>query len=135
MGRDDGAGEDDAPGRHDGAPAHVGKVEHDGAHADEGIVVHAAAVECGVVSYGDVVAQLYDGLAVEGVEHGAVLYVDGIAEADGVDVAAQDGAVPDAAVASHPDVAHEDGCLGQEASFARLGRDAAQGADDSHSME
>lgn len=132
MGRDDGVGEYYGARGHDGTFAYVGVVEHYGAHADEGVVVYPAAVERGVVTDGYVVAEFYDGFPVEGVEYGAVLYVYGVAEADGVDVAAEYGSVPDAAVASHLHVADEGCRFGQKAVLAHAGRDAVKRTNNCH---
>jgi len=104
---DDGALGDDGSGGDDGASADAGSVEDDGADADEDVVFHDAAVDGGVVADGDSVAD-EDGVAIfHAVEHGAVLDVGAGADADLVDVAAEDGVHPDGGVLAEDDVADD----------------------------
>lgn len=78
-----------------------------------------------VVAYGYIVAYLDGGFLVEGVQHRAVLYVDAVADAYGVDISAQHGVEPYAAVVADGDIAYELGCGGEKASLAVGGSKAA----------
>ena len=53
-----------------------------------------AAVERDIVPDGDIVTDLDRGLLIEGMEDGAVLDIHIVADADGVDVTAEDGVEP-----------------------------------------
>lgn len=80
-----------------------------------------ASVKSDVVSDRHIFADLYGGFLIECVEDGAVLYVDAVGDANGVDIAAYDGVEPYRAVASDDDVA-DDRCVGcDECSFADAG--------------
>ena len=124
--------EDKGAGGDDGAAVHDGVVEQGGTHPDQTVVFDTGAVNGGVVADRNVVAQFDYRFLVEGVQYGAVLDVDAIAEADGVNVAAKDGAVPDGAVVAHRDVADQGGGFGQKTVVADCGGDAFQGADQCH---
>jgi hypothetical protein len=62
---------------------------------------------------------------IEGVEHRAVLYVDAVADAYGVDVAAYYGVEPYGAVVAHDHVADYGGVFGQETILSDLRRKSA----------
>ena len=64
-------------------------------HADEAFVAHRAGVDNGAMADGDVIAH-QAGQFIGQVEHGVVLDVGMVADDDAVDVAAQDGIIPDA---------------------------------------
>jgi len=81
---DNGTGSDDAP------LADASVVEHASAHADDDVVCDDAAVDGGVVADSDPVTN-YDGIEIAlAVENSAVLHVGAGADANEVDVAAQD---------------------------------------------
>src|ERR1700674_4194557 len=122
TGGDDGAGSDD------------GAVEDDGAHADEAAGFDGAAVEDGVVAYGDIVANVNAVLFFHAVEHAVVLNVGVVADADLVNVAAEDGVHPDARVFAENDVADELGGVVDVAGVGELGSDAFVGADHGYLM-
>ena len=82
----------------DGTRTDARVVEDNGTDADEHLVLYDAAVYGGVVAYGDQFADV-DGVQVaHSVENRAVLNIGARADADGVDVAANDGVHPDAGV-------------------------------------
>jgi hypothetical protein len=114
---DDGAGSDD------------GAVENDRAHADEAAGFDGAAVEYSVVADGDVVANVNAVLFLHAVQDAVVLNVGVVADADLVDVAAEDGVHPDAGVFAKNDVADELGGVVDVAGVGELGSDAFVGAD------
>src|SRR6266446_400499 len=123
-----GTGGDDRAGPDDGA------VEEDGAHADETAGFDGAAVEDGVVAYGDVVADVDAVLFFHAVEDAVVLNVGIVADANLVDVAAEDCVHPDAGVLAENDVADELGGVVDVAGVGELGRDAFVGADHGYQM-
>ena len=82
------------------------------------------AVDNHIMAYGYVVANLYGRLLVEGVQYGAVLNVHTVADADGIDIAAQHGAEPYAALVAHDHIAHYNGVAGQKTIFAYNGVEA-----------
>ena len=106
-----------------------------GSHADDAHVLDHAAVDGGVVADGDPVAH-DDGIEVAlAVEHGAVLHVGVGADADGVDVAAQDGVHPDRGVLAEHDVAEDLGGGVDVATGGDLGRMALVAADHGEPLE
>lgn len=113
AGFDDGVAEHDGTGGYYGAFADNGIVEDNGAHADQGAVADFCAVEDDIMPDGYVVADFDYGFFVQGVEDGAVLDVDAVADADGIDVAAEYGSEPDAAAFADDDVADDDGGFGK----------------------
>ena len=104
--RDDGTGGDEA------FFADVGVAEQDRAHADERAAADALAVDDGAVADRDVIFDRV-GEAGVAVDDGAVLDVDALADGDGGDVAADDGAEPDAGVGAEADVGGDGGVVGE----------------------
>ena len=64
--------------------------------------------------------------------HGIVLNVDAVANGDGVHIATQHGAKPNAAVVAHGDIAYHHGVLGKETALAHLGDKAPHFLNDCH---
>ncbi len=116
-------------GGDDGARSDDDAVEDDGAHADEAAGFNGAAVEDGVVAYGDIVANVDAVLFFHAVEDAVVLNVGIVADADLVDVAAENGVHPDAGVFTENDVADELSGVVDVAGVGELGSDAFVGAD------
>lgn len=133
AGSDYGAAEHHGTGCDYGSGAYNGIVHHHGAHANEGVVMDLAAVEGNVMAYGDVVADFDGRLLVERVEHGAVLDIHAVADANGVDVAAEHGVKPYGALIADRKVADECGIFSNEAVAAHPGSEAAHGDDQRHS--
>jgi hypothetical protein len=107
AGRDDSVLGEDGTGGDDGAFADAAVVEDGDAHADEAGVFDDAAVDGGIVADGDPVA---DGDRVEvalAVKDAAVLDIGVGADADGVDIAAEDGVHPDGGALAEDDVAEK----------------------------
>ena len=76
-------------------------------HADNAHILDHAAVDGGIMADGDPVAH-NDGIEVAmAVEHGAVLHVGAGADANRVDVAAQDGVHPHRGALAQDDVAED----------------------------
>ena len=111
TGRNMGALGDEGVRADDAALADDGAVEDGGAHADEAIVLDGAGVENRAVSDGDEFADAHGEVLGE-VDDAAVLDVGAFADFDVVDVAAEDGGGPDAAVRGEADVADDDGLGG-----------------------
>ena len=109
AGGDVGAFGDESAGGNDGAGADSCAVEDDRAHADEAAGFDGAAVEDDAVANGDVVAEDERVRVAHNVEDTAVLDIGAGADADVMDVAADDGAGPDAGVGGDGDVADDDG--------------------------
>ena len=87
---------DESAGGDDGACSDFCAVQDDRAHADEAAGFDGAAVEDDAVADGDVVAEDQGWVVTHDVEDGAVLNICAGANADVVDVAADDDAGPDA---------------------------------------
>ena len=83
----------------------------------------------GVVAHADVVAEVDAVLFFHAVEDAVVLNIGVVADADLVDVAAEDGVHPDAGVFAEDDVADELGRVVDIASVGELGSNALVGAD------
>lgn len=77
------------------ARGNMGIVEHSGAHAYEHVVVNLAAMQTDVVTHGDVVAYLDVGLSLGAMQASTVLYGYTRPDANLVDVATNDGTIPD----------------------------------------
>ncbi len=122
AGGDDGMLCDEGAGADDAALTDDGTVEDDGAHSDEAFVVDGAGVDHGLVADGDAGAD-EAGEIVGEVEHGAVLDIGGIADLDTVDVAPEDGPVPDAGVLADGDIATDVRGWGDEGGRVDAGRD------------
>src|SRR6478736_5071187 len=99
--RNDRAGGDDA------AFADFGVVQDDAAHADQAAVANGAAVQRDGVPHGDPVPHGNAVFVAHAVEHAAILHVGVFANADGKDVAADDGVHPDAGVFADLNVAND----------------------------
>ena len=110
-------------------------VEDDRTHAHQRAVLDGGAVDGDVMTYRDIVAYLDGRFLVKRVQHAAVLYVDTVAYAYGVDVAAQYGAEPDAAFVAHYYIAYDGGVVGKETIFAHLRREAAYFLDECHILQ
>ena len=121
----DSLGQDDRASCYDSSFADDDIIHHDGSHADEGVVTDMAAVERDIVPDGDIVADLDRGLLIEGVEDGAVLDIDVVADADGIDVTAEDGVEPDTAALPEDDISDDGSVDSEEAVLTDLRRDAS----------
>ncbi len=128
AGRDFGAFGDEGASGDDGAGADFCAVEDDGAHADEAARFDCAAVEDDAVADGDVVTEDERVRVAHYVEDGAVLDICARADADEVDVAADDDAGPDAGVGGDGYVADDDGLRIDVGGFGDAGGAAAVGA-------
>ena len=100
---------------------HFGIIHNDCSHSDQGIVMNFGAMDHYVMADRDIIADLDGRLLIESMEHGAILDIDTVADGDGVDIAAQHGAEPDAALIAHSDIAHEGSIIGNKAILADLG--------------
>ena len=125
VGLDDGLGQDDRACSYDSPFADDDIIHHDGSHADEGVVTDMAAVERDIVPDGDIVTDLDRGLLIEGMEDGAVLDIDVVADADGIDVTAEDGVEPDTAALPEDDISDDGSVDSEEAVLTDLRRDAS----------
>ncbi len=120
---------DQGTGGDDGAGADDGAVEDDAAHAYEAAGFDGAAVENDGVAHGYVVADVDTILFLHAVEDAVVLDVGVVADANLVDIAAEDGVHPDAGVLAYDYVADELGGVVDVSGFGELGGDAFVGAD------
>ena len=100
---------------------------HDhGLHADESAVFHGAAVEGDAVADGDVVADderragVFGVFLVGDMQHGEVLDVAPVADADEVHVAACHDVIPDAALRADLHVADDNGGFGDKGAGDRF---------------
>src|SRR5690606_26593063 len=95
-----------SPCSHHGAAAHPGAVQQDGAHADQGFVLYDGTADDGRVADGHPLAYFHR-IPFVGVDDHAVLDVAVFADADGLDVAPQDGAEPDADAVGQCHIPHD----------------------------
>lgn len=109
----DGAGfyfhafEDDGSGSDDGIFSDFRVIHNDRAHADEHAFLNSATVHYGVMTDGYVVADGDPGFFIGTMDDDAILDIHLVADADAVDIAADDGIEPDAAVIAHLHVSHD----------------------------
>src|SRR5690554_5959845 len=89
-------------------------VQYGGAHANEYVVLDFCPVYGYIVTHGNVVADFYHRLLIQGVQDGSVLNVDLVPQSDGVDIAAQYRVVPNAAIVAHLHIANNGGVFCQE---------------------
>src|ERR671936_1391171 len=97
-------------------------VEDDAADADQRVVADVAAVQHDAVPDGDAVAHHGREPARVDVDDGVVLDAGVAADADALDVAAENRPVPDAAARADDPVADDAGARGDEDAFAELRR-------------
>lgn len=88
-----------------------GAIENGRTHADQNFITDRAGMDYGGVTDGDVVAD-ETGELVREVKNGIVLDVGMVADDDAVDVASNDGVIPDARVVAEGDVAEDDRAFG-----------------------
>jgi hypothetical protein len=106
------AGGDDGAGGNEAFFADVGVSEQDRAHSDQRAAADTLPVNDGAVADRDVVFDRV-GKAGVAVDDRAVLDVDALADSDGSDVAADDGAKPDAGFSAEADVGGDGGVVGE----------------------
>lgn len=109
-----GIGQDYGAGGNDSALAYHGVVHDHGAHAYQGEVVYVRPVYSDVMADGNIVADGDGGFAEKRVQYAAILNIDAVADGDGIDIAAQDGAKPYAAFFAHGDISYNGGVFGQK---------------------
>ena len=97
-----------------------GAVHHGGVHAHGHIVLDGGAVHDGIVAHRHAIAQR-DGAVVVAVQHGVVLHVAVLANADGRHFAADDGAEPHRAALVHRHVAADRRIRRDERGFLHVG--------------
>ena len=114
-------------------------IQHRRTHADQAGIADTAGMHDGAVADGDIVAdqgreadRLAAGSVVTDMEDGAILDISSGADADVVDVAADDGARPDRAVVADVHVADDGAGRVDEHAFAEAGGDAIEGAQSRH---
>ena len=111
AGRNSGVLRDQRLGANQTLRADFRAVQHYRAHADEAFVSYGAGVDDGGMPDGDVTADEAWEL-VRQVQHRIVLDIAPLTHDDAVNVAAQDGIVPDAGTIAESDVAHDDRAAG-----------------------
>jgi hypothetical protein len=129
IGRDVSALWDEGTGGDDGIGADMGSVEDDGADANQDVVFQGAAVDGGVVADGAAVSDDHRVEVALAVEDSTVLDVGASADADTVDVAAEDGVHPDGGLGAELDVADNLGGGVDIAAVGQGGGEAAKGAE------
>ena len=103
-------------------------VQNDRTHADQAAVFDDASVQGDRVAYRDVLADVNAPLLLHAVENAVVLYVRVGADADLVDVAAEDGVHPHRGVLAEDDVADDLGRVVDEAGGRDRRADAFEGS-------
>lgn len=106
----DGFAKYDRAGGDDRPFSDYGMIEYDRAHSDQRSFADLGAVDGYIVTYGYVVADFDGRFFIKGVQNGAVLDIYAVADADGIDVAPQNGAEPKAASFSYFYIA-DHGCI------------------------
>ena len=109
---------------HNGSFSHDSMVEHRCTHPYQGAIVYLTPVQGDGMAYGDVVAQDNGGLAVQGMQTGAILDVGAVANLDVMHIAAQNDARPDGHVVAQRHIADDDGTICQITMFSELGLQA-----------
>lgn len=89
----------------DGSFADFCEIEDGGTHSDEGAFFHLGSMNGYIVPDGDIIFDFDHRPLIEGVQDSPILNIDSVAQSNGVDVATQDGSVPNAAVVTHHHVA------------------------------
>lgn len=95
-------------------------VQHRGSHANQDVALDVGAMHTGIVTDGDIVGYLNIAIAQRGMETGAILHVDTIAQLDIIDIATQHGTIPDAAPLAHLHLTDDGGGFGDETVFPNL---------------
>jgi len=119
---DEGVGSDDA------MFADLGAVQNGRAHADEALITDSAGMDDGGMANGDPIAQ-NAGMFIGKMKDGVVLDVGVVSDNDAVDVAAQDGVIPNAGVIAESDVAENDGAARDVNAFAKRRLAAQEGVE------
>ena len=91
--------------------ADLGTVQHHRTDADQAFVADGATMQHHFVAHGHMLAD-GQGLAEVAVQHAGILDVGAFADGDGLVVATDDGAKPDAGVGPQADIAHDFGTVG-----------------------
>jgi len=107
-------------------------VHDDGAHTDEYFITQRAAMYDGVMTDGDVVPDDRLGFLVGGMDYDAILDIDLVANANAVDVTADDGIEPDAAFIAYLYVADDGGIGSYETIFSKFGEFTFDGENGGH---
>ena len=128
VGRDYGPGRDDCPVRNDGM------VHDNGTHSYDDIVADHAAMHIGPMPDRNVVPDDAFRLLIGRVQHGVVLNVDSVADADRSDVSAKHCAIPYAAVISDFHRSYDRRRLRQKRALSYDGPVALEFLDDSHEL-
>ncbi len=123
---------DDGPCCNDGPGTDHRPVHHDGAHADQNVIFDGAAVNDGVVRNRNVAADGGRETLVSTVNHGPILYVGIIADADAVHITPYHGVEPDGAILPHRHVTYYGGVVGEPAMITKLGSHIPEGFDEGH---
>jgi hypothetical protein len=118
-----------SPSGNDGAGADDDAIEDDASHPDQAALFDFAAMENGAVAYGDVVAEEDAVFLFHAVEDTVVLNVGIVADADLMDIAAENSVHPDAGVLADDHVSDELGGVVDVGGIGELGSDAFEGAD------
>jgi hypothetical protein len=103
---------DDRTGGDDSALADYGMVKDNGTHTNEGTMADVGTMDSDIVAYRDFITNLNDGLLIESVQDGAILYIDAIANADGIDVATYHSSEPEATLSSNLHITDNNGIVG-----------------------
>lgn len=105
---------DDRSGSDNGTFCDHSAVHDDGAHADEATGLDVATVDDDPMAQGDVVVDDGGVFAACDMDHGQVLDIDALTNADLVDIATDDAVEPDGAALSDVDIADDNGPRGKK---------------------
>ena len=106
--------------RYDGTLSNDCVVENDGAHANERAVADLGAVDRYVMTDRHVVANLDGRFLIQGMKNGPILDIDSVTDANGVDIAAENGVEPNAATLADLNVTDDGGVVRKERVFANF---------------
>ena len=109
------------PGSNNGIAVHHGAIHYNGAHAHQHIVVQRTAMHQCIVPNGYIVADNGFAALVRAMDDGTILHIDLVAQADAVDIAADNGVEPHTARITHFHVAHNSSVGCNKAGFAPAG--------------
>lgn len=122
---DDGLTQDDRARGDDGALPNDRVIKYHGAHTDKRAMADLGAMDRYVMTDRHIVANLNGRFLIQGMKDGTILDIDPIADADGIDVAAKDGAKPDTASLANLDITDDGRVIREKRILADFRRKAS----------
>ena len=86
-------------------------IEQGGTHTDESSVANGAGMHCGIVTYGDIIANDGGTSGVGDMNARTILHVGAVADGDGSHISTYHSIKPDGTFITHSDFANDGGIL------------------------